>query len=233
ETVREFWRRWHIGLTTWFRDYAEMSLAEDHVPPPSVAREALVVLLCSVWYGFGWPFIAWGVYHAALIAMEGVGGEAAVKRLPAPPRHAYMVAARMIGWILLRSATPGDALLLLRALAGVSPAAGHARLVIAPEFWLLLIAGAIGCAPLFPSIRRWTVAIDGLMVSLLMMLFASVLFAWRGVRPIAVPVVRLWRGVAVGARRTRTLMTRSIRRTSARRNLRVGRAAIAECRSSR
>ena len=61
------------------------------------------------------------------------------------------------------------------------------------EVWLVLAAGAIGCAPLFSTIRRWTVAIDALIVSLLMMLFAAVLFAWRCVWIVVAPVVRWWR----------------------------------------
>jgi len=67
------------------------------------------------------------------------------------------------------------------------------RPAIALELWLVLAAGAIGCAPLFPAIRRWTVAIDALTTSLLMMLFATVLFAWRCVGIVAAPVLRWWR----------------------------------------
>ena len=70
------------------------------------------------------------------------------------------------------------------------------------DVWLVLATGAIGCAPLFSTIRRWTVAIDALIVSLLMMLFAAVLFAWRCVWIVVAPVVRWWRWsqVRVGGR---------------------------------
>jgi hypothetical protein len=64
---------------------------------------------------------------------------------------------------------------------------------MAIELWLVLAAGAIGCAPLFPAIRRWTVAIDAVTTSLLMMLFATVLFAWRCGGMVATPVLRWWR----------------------------------------
>jgi hypothetical protein len=60
--------------------------------------------------------------------------------------------------------------------------------------WLTLAAGAIGCAPLSPIVRRWTVAIDALIISALMASFASLLVTWRGVRMVVNPVIRFWRG---------------------------------------
>ena len=193
ETVREFWLRWHIGLSAWFHEYGDISLRDDRVPPPSASREALVVLLCGIWYGVGWTFVVWGLYHAALIALERAGVEAAVKRLPTPLRHAYLIVAVMVGWVVLRSETLGGALLFLKALAGLNASALRAHQPIALEFWLVLAAGAIGCAPLLPTIRRWTVVIDAVIVSLLMMLFAAVLFAWRCGWIVATPVLRWWR----------------------------------------
>jgi alginate O-acetyltransferase complex protein AlgI len=193
ETLRDFWRRWHIGLAAWFREYADVSLNADHVPPPSAGREALVVLLCGIWYGAGWMFVVWGLYHAALIALEWAGVEAVVKRLPAPLRHLYLIVVVMVGWVILRSETLGGALLFMKALAGLNASALRARPTIAPEVWLVLAAGVIGSAPLFSTIRRWTVAIDAVITSLLMMLFATVLFAWRCVGMVATPVFRWWR----------------------------------------
>lgn len=202
ETVREFWQRWHIGLSTWFRVYADLSPTAARVPPPSAGREALVVVLCGIWYGAGWTFLVWGLYHAALIVFEGAGGDAVVKRLPAPLRHLYLVVVVMVGWVILRSETIGGALLFFKALAGLNAAATPARPAMALELWLVLAAGAIGCAPLFPTIRRWTVGIDALIISLLMMLFATILFAWRCVSIVAAPVLQWWRWsmVRVGGR---------------------------------
>jgi len=201
ETVREFWRRWHIGLSAWFHEYADVSLDADHVPPPSAARESLVVLLCGLWYGAGWTFVAFGVYHAALIAVERAGVGAAVKRLPAILRHVYLLTLVMIGWVLLRSQTLGGAWLFLKALVGLNASALPVRPTMTLELWLVLGAGAVGCAPLFPTIRRWTVAIDAVTTSLLMMLFATVLFAWRCGAIIVTPVVRWWRWSLAYARR--------------------------------
>ncbi|HEV3063675.1 MAG TPA: hypothetical protein VGY48_35880 [Vicinamibacterales bacterium] len=197
ESVRDFWGRWHIGLCAWFRDYTDVSADADRVLPPSVGREALVVLLCGLWYGVGWGpvpvgFAAWGLYHAALIALERAGVEAAVKRLPAFLRHVYVLVIVMAGWAVLRSETLGDALLFLKALVGLNSTAVRARPAIGLEVWLVLAAGALGCAPLAKAIQRWTVIIDALIVSLLLMLFAAVLFAWRCGRMVAAPILH-WR----------------------------------------
>ncbi len=193
QTVGEFWQRWHLGLSTWFREYATQSLDGDRSALPVVAREAFVVVLCGIWYGTGWTFVVWGAYHAVLILAEHAGVEAAVKRLPAFARHVYVLAAVMIGWVILRSRTLDAALLFFKALAGLNASAVSRRPIVAPEVWLLLVTAAIGCAPVFQAVRRWTVAIDGLILALLMLLFAPFLFAWRCGSMVVTPIVRWWR----------------------------------------
>jgi hypothetical protein len=103
--------------------------------------------------------------------------------------------------VLLRSTTLAGGLLFLKALAGLNPPALPTPPAMTLELWLVLGAGAIGCAPLFPSIRRWTVAIDAVTTSLMMMLFATVLFAWRCVAMVVTPVLRWWRWSLAHARR--------------------------------
>ena len=93
----------------------------------------------------------------------------------------------------MRSETLGGALWFLGALVGFNASAVHARPAIGIEVWLVLTAGAIGCAPVLQSVRRWTVAIDALILSLLMLLFAPVLFAWRCGAVVTTPVLRWWR----------------------------------------
>jgi alginate O-acetyltransferase complex protein AlgI len=193
QTVTEFWRRWHMGLSAWFRQYADVPRDGERVRPPSVSREAFVVFLCGIWYGAGWTFVAWGSYYAALILVDWAGLEAAVKRLPAALRHAYLLAVVMVGWIVLRSETLGGALLFLKALIGLNASALRTRPTIGVDVWLVLAAGAIGCAPVFRSVRRWTVAIDAVILSLLMLLLAPVLFAWRCGSIVTTPVLRWWR----------------------------------------
>ena len=193
QTVGEFWQRWHIGLSGWFREYAATPPNAERMPSPSAAREALVVLLCGIWYGVGWTFLVWGLYHAALIVLERAGAGALVKRLPVVLRHVYLIVVVMAGWVVFRSETLGSALLFFKALAGLNPPPLRTGPAIGIEVWLVLAGGAIGCAPLFSTIRRWTVAIDALTTSALLMLFAVVLFAWRCAVMVATPLIRWWR----------------------------------------
>jgi len=86
-------------------------------------------------------------------------------------------------------------------LVGASAPVSRARLTFGYDVWLILAAGAIGCAPLSPMVRRWTVAIDALIVSALMAALASVLFTRRGVRMVTDPVMRFWRGSPDAAHR--------------------------------
>ncbi len=193
QTIDEFWRRWHLGLSGWFRDYVDVPPDGDRMVAPSAGREALVVLLCGIWYGQGWTFVVWGLYHAALIALERAGLEAAVKRMPPILRHVYLIVVIMAGWVILRSQTLGGALLFLEALVGLHAPALRASPTVPLELWLVLIAGTIGCAPVFQTVRRWTVAIDALILSLLMLLVAPFLIAWRCGSIVAAPIRQWWR----------------------------------------
>jgi alginate O-acetyltransferase complex protein AlgI len=201
ESVREFWRRWHIGLSAWFRECVDISNERRPGSLPPNAAEAVVALLCGVWYGVGPTFVVWGSYHALLIAAEHAGFEVFIRRFPAILRHAYLVSVVALGCLLLRSPTLGDAWLFLCALAGATAPVSRARLTFGYDVWLILAAGAIGCAPLSPMVRRWTVAIDALIVSALMAALASVLFTRRGVRMVTDPVMRFWRGSPDAAHR--------------------------------
>jgi alginate O-acetyltransferase complex protein AlgI len=189
QTMRDFWHRWHLGLSAWFSEYADVP-GDGEGARGSIVREAAAVLLCGIWYGAAWTFVAWGLYHAVLIVLERAGLEAAVKRLPAALRHVYVMALVMIGWVILRSGTLAGAQVFFKALAGLNASPLRGRPAIPAELWWVLAAGAIGCAPIFQAVRRWTVAIDAVILSLLMLLFAPILFAWRCGSMVATPVLR-------------------------------------------
>src|SRR5439155_13667571 len=92
DTVQDFWRRWHMSLSSWFRDYLYVPLGGSRVSPARMYRNLVTVFfLCGLWHGASWNFVIWGLFHGSFLVVERVGLASAVKRLWAPLRHAYLL----------------------------------------------------------------------------------------------------------------------------------------------
>lgn len=119
--IAEFWRRWHVSLTTWFRDYIYIPLGGSRVSKLKVVRNTLVIFLVSgLWHGANWTFVAWGAYHAVLFLPLIILGKnrkytnvvAEDRTLPTIKELGQMTVTfflAMIGWVLFRSVTIGQA----------------------------------------------------------------------------------------------------------------------------
>mgnify|MGYP000823393652 CR=1 FL=1 len=133
KTITEFWRRWHISLSSFFRDYVYIPLGGSRC---SRARQVLnlfaVWSLTGIWHGANWTFLAWGLWFFVLLTAEKLWLGKALSRLPRVFGHVYALLAVLIGWIFFNSRSLPDALGFLRAL--VVPGTG------APDggAWLLL-----------------------------------------------------------------------------------------------
>jgi alginate O-acetyltransferase complex protein AlgI len=103
-SVRGFWRRWHISLSSWFRDYLYIPLGGGRVAPWRVQCNLLVVFaLCGVWHGATLNFLVWGLWHGLFLSLERTRLGAMIDRAPAVLRHAYLLLAVMLGWVLFRA----------------------------------------------------------------------------------------------------------------------------------
>jgi D-alanyl-lipoteichoic acid acyltransferase DltB (MBOAT superfamily) len=119
--IAEFWRRWHISLTTWFRDYIYIPLGGSRCAKWKVMRNTLIIFLVSgFWHGANWTFIVWGAYHAILffpLMLFGLNRKytdevAAGKLLPSVKELLQMLltfALVVIGWVIFRAETIGQA----------------------------------------------------------------------------------------------------------------------------
>ena len=116
KSVTEFWRRWHISLSTWFRDYVYIPLGGNRCGKIRQCVNILVVwALTGFWHGAGWNFLFWGFYYGILLLIEKLVLGKYIRRLPAPVQHLYTMVIVVIGWVFFASpdhgyGLPGDAL---------------------------------------------------------------------------------------------------------------------------
>jgi alginate O-acetyltransferase complex protein AlgI len=120
ESITEFWRRWHISLSTLLRDYLYLPLGGNRKGPRrTYVNLAIVMLLGGLWHGAAWSFVVWGAYHGALLAFERrLGKQSPYHRLPRAARVTLTFVLVLISWVLFRAETLTDALRYLGAMLG-------------------------------------------------------------------------------------------------------------------
>ncbi len=158
-SVREFWQRWHISLSTWFRDYVYIPLGGSRRAPGRVyANLVTVFALCGLWHGAQWTFLLWGLYHGVFLVLERVGSGSWLVRWPAAIRHAYVLLVVMVGWVLFRTESLAHTMAFLGAMAGLGHGTGiehHLALYVDPVLGLVAGLGVVGSMPVLPWLRRW------------------------------------------------------------------------------
>ena len=159
--LTEFWRRWHISLTTWFRDYVYFPLGGSRVKPGRVVLNLFIVwFLTGLWHGANWTFIVWGILYGAVTIAERMWR--IPKRLAEGPRVIlvlYAVLIRVfhfIEWVIFRSVSLPEAGTYLKTMFGFS---GHAFADAWFLYWLreyavFIIIGILCCTPIFRVIAE-------------------------------------------------------------------------------
>lgn len=100
-SVTEFWRRWHISLSTWFREYVYIPLGGNRRGKGRQLLNLLIVwFLTGLWHGASWNFALWGLYYAVLLILEKLFLLRVLEKLPKPAKHLYTLLVVMIGWAL-------------------------------------------------------------------------------------------------------------------------------------
>ena len=144
-SITEFWRRWHMSLSRWFRDYLYIPLGGNRGTNAATYRNLVIVFLVTgLWHGANWTFVAWGAYHGLLLLLERAAGVGRGARPRPRPWQAVTVVLVMLGWVLFRSPSIEHALGYLGAFfrpAGQLPV--DVALAAEP---LALACLAIGCA---------------------------------------------------------------------------------------
>lgn len=119
QSFHDFWRRWHISLATWFRDYVYFPMAGFDANWGKAAWSLLVVfLLCGLWHGASWTFVVWGLYHGAFLVLERTRFGRWQESLPGAVRHVYALLLVMLGWVFFRCNDLAHAGQFLHAMVG-------------------------------------------------------------------------------------------------------------------
>lgn len=148
-SITEFWRRWHISLGGWFRDYLYIPLGGNRVKPFRHVINILIVWAATgFWHGASWNFVLWGILYAALLLFEKYVLHPKIRF--AVPMHIYTLLFVMLGFVLFDSANVTDALASFKALFGFGgiPAADTASLYYLKSNIVLLVVAVIGATPL-------------------------------------------------------------------------------------
>jgi alginate O-acetyltransferase complex protein AlgI len=156
-SIQEFWRRWHISLSNWFREYVYIPLGGNRGSELRTWRNLVIVfLLCGFWHGANWTFLAWGMIHGAFLVAERAGLSRLLARAPRIVRHVYVLAVVVLAWVFFRSESLVAAGRYLRALVGLA----HANRAMPLWYYLdnvtalALLVGAVVATPAFAWITR-------------------------------------------------------------------------------
>ncbi len=105
KSMQDFWRRWHISLSTWFRDNLYIPLGGNRINKIRTSLNLFIVFfLVGLWHGASWPFIAWGCYHGLFLVIERITfTQDILKRMPYIMKHLYVLLVIILGWILFRA----------------------------------------------------------------------------------------------------------------------------------
>lgn len=150
-SITEFWRRWHISLGAWFRQYVYIPLGGNRCSKGrQVLNLSVVWLLTGIWHGASWSFVVWGLYHGAFVLLEKFVLRGRQEKLPRPLRVFVTVLIAFIGWVFFFSPTLGSAVHYLGQMFG---AGGLGFLDATAKYYLsgnalLLVAAVLGCGPL-------------------------------------------------------------------------------------
>jgi alginate O-acetyltransferase complex protein AlgI len=151
QSVTEFWRRWHITLSTWYRDYLYIPLGGSRAGSfRTYFNLMLVFLLCGLWHGASWTFAIWGFYHGLFLILERLGLSNLLLRIGQEYRHLYTLLVVIVGWVFFRATDLAQAVGHLTAMIGFGSGKGiayHVWLYLHPDVALALIIGALGSTP--------------------------------------------------------------------------------------
>ncbi len=154
KSVSEFWRRWHISLGTWFRDYVYFPLGGSRVKKSRLVFNLFVVWLCTgIWHGANWTFVLWGLLYFVILTLEKLTGFA--EKLKGFG-HIYTMFFVIMGWVLFRAENIGKAWEYIKTMFGAGSAGlfDETALFYLSNYKFYFIAGMLCCFPIIPFVKK-------------------------------------------------------------------------------
>ncbi|MEJ2619121.1 MAG: MBOAT family protein [Candidatus Thiodiazotropha sp.] len=158
-SLREFWRRWHISLSTWFRDYVYIPLGGNRVSHVRVYLNLFLIFsLTGFWHGASWNFLFWGLFHGVFLATEHAGFSNLLKKIWKPVQHAYLLLVVMVSWVFFRADTLPQAVNYLHSMVNtqnISTTPFQLHQLLTYEAIMVLPIGMLLAMPIYPTLKRW------------------------------------------------------------------------------
>ena len=150
-SITDFWRRWHMSLSSWFRDYVYIPLGGNRCKVPRVILNLLIVwLLTGFWHGASWNFLLWGLYYGILLILEKYLLAGLINKMPKPLRWIITIICVMVGWVLFSAPSLSEAFSYIGAMFGyaVSFADSFGAFILFTNL-VLIIIGSICATPVY------------------------------------------------------------------------------------
>lgn len=156
-SITEFWRRWHMSLSRWFKDYLYIPLGGNRQGTVRTYFNLVTVFfLCGLWHGSSWNFVLWGMFHGLLLVTERIGLGRWLTRVPRVVRHIYTLLMVLIGWVFFRADSVPAALQFLSAMAGLGQGdtvSYNVWMYLNRELIIMIVLGLVAAMPVRTAIR--------------------------------------------------------------------------------
>ena len=167
KSIAEFWRRWHISLASWFRDYVYIPLGGSRCSVGrNVRNMAVVWLLTGLWHGAAWTYVTWGGMMLVLLAGEKYCWGRGLSRLPGPVQHLYTIVLVVFSMVMFRSSGIGYGLSYFRSMVGLGGRPDGQAVYYLLEYWPEWIACVLASLPVKVWVQRSLERREGLLPAL-------------------------------------------------------------------
>ena len=154
KSITEFWRRWHISLSSWFKDYVYIPLGGSRVNILKNIRNILIVwILTGFWHGASWNFIFWGLYYGILLLLEKFVLKKYIDKLPDFVKHIYTIVLVFIGWMIFAFDDSKYLFGFIKAITS-NKFVDSAFLYYFKNYFLILVIATLFSLPVYPKVKE-------------------------------------------------------------------------------